>query len=253
MRPLRAGFTLVEILITLGIISLLLTLTLPMMAGALSSARAFQCQMGLRSIAFDFSIFADDELHGDRGDDDREPVGRFRLMTFVESQYGIDEFWRFGAEQTEGKAPDEAGNDPMRCSEVSGDLFFTRGNCETMRTIDPPEHVSYGFNIRLHRVERIVGGFHRLDWIWLKSAVLETSNVPLVWDVDGAAARAKNRPPTFTGPSLGSTGPLGGDRYWFPAYRHLGECNIAFMDGHVDASADLLANHDWDWAYQGAR
>jgi prepilin-type N-terminal cleavage/methylation domain-containing protein/prepilin-type processing-associated H-X9-DG protein len=249
----RRGFTLLELLITIAVISLLLTLALPTMARALGSARAFKCQMGQRSIVFDFSVYADDILHGNRGDDADEVGTRFQLDNFVERQYGIAEFWRF-PDPTQGRAPDEAGVDPMRCPEVKGELVFTNGfNCNDSRAISPQASISYTFNMRLHRVERVKWGMYRLEKIFLRPNVLEASQVPLCWDVDGAAAQAKGAIATFSAPSLDSDGPMAGDAFWYPGLRHNGEGNFAFIDGHVEASAQPLRETYWNWAYQGAR
>src|SRR5690242_14076117 len=86
-RGVRArGFTLLELLISIAIVALLLAILLPALGYTVRAARGFRCQVSLRSVAFDFSVFADDNLHGDRGDD-VAVVGRrrFRLETFQES------------------------------------------------------------------------------------------------------------------------------------------------------------------------
>lgn len=249
----RRAFTLLELLITIAVIGLLLTLALPTMARALGSARAFKCQMGQRSIVFDFAIYADDVLHGDRGDDSDEVGSRFQLDNFVDRQYGINEFWRF-QNPVEGRAPDEAGVDPMRCPEVKGELVFTNGfSCTSAQAISPQASISYTFNMRLFRVERFKWGMYRLEEIFLRPNVLEASQVPLCWDVDGAAAVAKGAVATFSGPSLDSDGPMANDAFWYPGLRHHGEGNFAFLDGHVEASREPLRETYWNWAYQGAR
>ena len=248
-----SGFTLIEILVTLAVISLLIALTFPMMAGALGMGRSFRCRMGLRSIAFDFAVFADNELHGDRGNDEMLR-NRFRLATFIESQYGIDEFWRFPLENIHGYSPDEDGNDPMRCPEVSGTLAFQHNTpCNDPNSINPAESISYTFNLRLYLVERVRSGYQRLERITLDESVLQGRNVPLVWDLDGHAAKEKGQLPSFSTPSLEGDNILAGDVFWFPSYRHSGESNIAFTDGHVSGSHDLRNEPEINWAFQGER
>ena len=113
------AFTLVELLISISIVAVLLAILLPALGYAVRAARGFRCQISLRSVAFDFTVFADDQLHGDRGDDPAA-VGprRFRLETFQESEYGIDEFWRYNGNTHQ--IPDTEKNDPMRCPAVRG-------------------------------------------------------------------------------------------------------------------------------------
>src|SRR5262245_45021737 len=85
---MRAGFTLIEIMICVAILVILLALLLPAARQAVGTARGFKCQMSQRSVAFDFGLFADDSLHPSRGDDDLGldslrvvPKGQFRLET----------------------------------------------------------------------------------------------------------------------------------------------------------------------------
>ncbi|MFG0326634.1 MAG: prepilin-type N-terminal cleavage/methylation domain-containing protein [Phycisphaerales bacterium JB037] len=240
----RRGFTLVELLLVIAIIATLLALALPGLAGTMSSARSFKCQMGLRAIAFDFSIFADDQLHGDRGDDAQLGANRFRLETFQEAQYRIDEFWSWGG-VNEVRMPDEQGNDPLRCPEQTGEVVLRRAVPCSSGGVGPPEEVSYGFNVRLHVGEVERAGRTRLQRIQLTSRIIETGDVPLVWDVDGRAATDRGVSPVFSGPSLDSTAAFANDRYWFPGMRHAGSLNIAFIDGHVEGTATPLKTGRW--------
>lgn len=253
----RRAFTLIELLVVIAIVAILASLLLPAIAGTLGAAKAFKCQAGLRSVAFDFSSFADDNLHGDRGDDANELRGnKFRLETFQDSQYGLNEFWRWDqAEQVTIQAGQPG--DPLRCAEVRGDLTLQAGTPCTNGGVSPSENISYTFNMRLHRPEvRGSGGQLQLSLpVALSSTVLQASNVPLVWDVDGVAAARADMSPVFGAPSMGSTGPLGGDRYWFPGMRHAGKMNVAFIDGSVDSSAKPLEEpaDRWNWLHQPNR
>ncbi|HYE03224.1 MAG TPA: prepilin-type N-terminal cleavage/methylation domain-containing protein [Phycisphaerales bacterium] len=251
--PQRRGFTIVELLIVVAIIAVLISLILPAASGTLKSARGFRCQLAQRSIAFDFAVFADEQLHGDRGDDEVLGDRHFRLETFLDSQYMVDEFWAWPG-QTVVRIPDTRGNDPMRCAEVSGDLTLRSNMPCSMGAVEPPQRVSFGFNIRLHRPE-ITGpsGPQFSPPVRLTSAVIDADRVPLFWDVDGQAAFDRGVSPMFGGPSLGSTGPLGGDLYWFPAARHQNQLNVAFTDGSVEATSDPLSEAGWRWDYQPVR
>ena len=244
----HAGFTLIELLITIAIIAVLMSLMLPALGGARTSARSFRCQMAQRAVAFDFSIFADDALHGDRGDDDRElRPNRFRLETFQETQYGIDEFWSWGAKQIV-ELPYE-GNDPMRCPEVEGPVELRRNAPCSRGGVAPPENISFGFNVRLHWGEQVRDGQVGVRPVELTTEILSHPSVPLMWDVDGAVAEENDVSPVFSGPPLDSQGPFARDRYWFPDMRHAGTMNLTFIDGSVRSTRRPL-DDSLDWGYQ---
>lgn len=249
----RAGFTLIELLVSIAIVAVLLSVLLPALSRTMGAARGFRCQVSLRSIAFDFAVFADEQLHGDRGNDPRD-VGphKFRLETFQESQYGLDEFWRWNSPLAH-TLPDAAKNDPMRCSEIKAPITLTNNQpCST--AIQPPRNVSFGFNMRLHRAEVLTPtGQWRLNPVVLTSSVIDQTNgrVPLVWDVDGLVAESRGATPIFSAPAAGSSGPFySTDSYWFPAKRHNGAVNCALMDGSVSTFNRSAAETNWDWAFQ---
>lgn len=257
-RAPRAGhraFTLTELLIVFAIIALLMGVLIPALSATLASARSFKCQMGLRSVAFDFTVFADDQLHGDRGTDTRDlPRGRFRIDTFQNAQYGLQEFWSYG-NVASVRLPDAQGRDPMRCAAVKGDIVLRRNIPCSQGGVSPPQNVSFGFNMRLHVSERqaLAGS---APGVQLTSAILAgtqeapPSMIPLTWDVDGALAQSRGLPPVYSAPARSSTLLFVGDQYWFPASRHAGAMNVAFVDGRVEATKSPLARNHWAWDFE---
>jgi prepilin-type N-terminal cleavage/methylation domain-containing protein/prepilin-type processing-associated H-X9-DG protein len=246
----RSAFTLLEILISVTIIAVLLAILFPALRFSIRAARGFRCQVSLRSVAFDFGVFADDQLHGDRGNDPRDlgSTRRFRLETFQESQYGIDEFWRWPTTPTH-TLPDAEKNDPMRCPEVRGEITLRNNTPCSQGAITPARNISFGFNMRLHRAEiSSPSGPSMLAPVTLTSDIALHGRVPLAWDVDGSASGSAS--PVFSAPSLASAGPYANNRYWFPALRHNGAVNVAFIDGSVVASTHPLQEPAWDWSYQ---
>lgn len=252
VNQLRTGFSLIELLVVLAVIGLLIAILLPMLASAMESARGFQCQMSQRTVAFDFQLFADPQLHGDRGDDDHG--NSFHIETFLESQYGVDEFWRYGESTLLHETPDEQGNDPMRCPSVREPLVMRQNFPCSNGAVSPPQNVSFGFNARLDRIEILDSrGRPRAIAVELRPSILEHSMVPLLMDIDGQRAFELGANGMYIAPSLDSQGPYANDRLWFPGLRHNGSANIAFMDGHVESSSQPDQEPGWDWGFEPTR
>lgn len=240
------AFTLIELLISIAIIAVLIAVLLPALGLGREYARGFRCQMNLRSTAFDFAIFADDGLHGNRGDDERQ--NNFALETFIENQYGVSEFWSHGASSM---ATRTSNDDPMRCSEVTGPVVMRKNVPCSQGAVGPTQNVSYTFNSRLHQAEVVnKSGRPSARAVRLSGAkILSQNTVPIVWDLDGAAAGAAEAVPHFSAPALDSVSVYAGNSHWFPSNRHAGKGNYALVDGSVHAtSTPLTAN--WNWAYQ---
>ena len=248
--PRREGFTLVELLVSIAIIGILLSLLSPALGRVFGAAHSVQCKATLRGIAQDFAAFADSMIHTDRGDDNALR-DHFRLSTFQESLYEIDEFWSHGGAQ-EAQLEAGAQHRRARCASVSGNIKVARNQpCTSAGAINPPQNVSYGFNARLHRAEVAgPGGFPLPKPVFLTGDILMEPNVPLAWDVDGAAAFRMHVLPQFSAPSLGSKSVYAADRFWFPALRHGGSMNVAFVGGHVLSTRAPLDEGSWQWAYQ---
>ncbi len=241
-------------MIVVTIIAVLIALLLPSISGTISAARGFRCQSSQRTIAFDFTVFADDALHGSRGQDEIDlRRGYFRLETFQDSLYQVDEFWAYGSGSTHD-LPDAQGRDPMRCPEVRGTLKLRKNSPCTLNGVGPQENVSFGFNIRMHHSERYAAA-GKPPSIGLTHRVLEgnstahPASIPLSLDVDGVAAKSKGVSPLLTGPSLPGSTLFSGDRYWFPGARHNGALNVAFIDGHVESSRKPLSEAGWAWDF----
>ncbi len=245
---MRRAFTLVELVISLAIIAVMIALILPAIRGTVLSSRSFKCQMAQRSVAFSFSIFADESLGVDRG---RFQTGTqtFSLINFIDSQYQIGEFWDYPG-STQIDMPDANGNDPLRCPDVAGSVRLISGrNCHRGGVV-PAENVSFGFNMRLHVTESTTNPSESgTQPVRLSSAILGQSMTPLLWDVDGALAAARNLPPLLSTPSFVTDTEFATDRYWFPGNRHGGKANFTFIDGHVKETALPLEQSDWQWHF----
>ncbi len=239
-----------------AIIAVLMALLFPAIRGTIGAARGFRCQASERTIAFDFNVFADDQLHGSRGTDETYlRPGQFRVETFQDSQYGVDEFWAYDAEPVH-RVPDSKGRDPMRCSEIRGPLDLRRSAPCVGGGVGPNRNISYGFNIRLHWSDSAASQPGANFSVVLTSRILEgygllpPENIPLLMDVDGADAPL-GMSPLFTGPTANAQSDLyAQNRLWWPGMRHNGAMNIAFIDGHVIASKRPLAEGKVAWDFE---
>ena len=248
----RAGFTLVELLVSLAVIAVLISVLLPALGRGMARAKAFRCQNNLRSIAFDFAFFADTQMGPPRGTDtERYGPNRFSLETFIESEYRIDEFWPRAQDEVLVSRSTDPAQDQMRCASVEGVVQMRRNTPCRAGALSPAQNVSFGFNSRLYRVELIDQANRPISReVQLTQDILATGSVPLVWDIDGSGAASEGVVPHFSAPALDSRGPYRNDRFWWPGNRHEGAAHFALIDGSVHSTSTPLAEAGWRWAYQ---
>ncbi len=254
LRAARArgggAFTHIEVIVVVGIISVLLAIVLPMLRGTIASARSFNCQMSLRSTTYDFTVFADDVLHGQRGSD--STASTFTLASFQDSLYGVDEFWAWP--QDPHTLPDASGNNPMRCAEVRGQLTMRANAPCDSGGVGPLQNVSFGLNARLHWRE-ITTPSPSARQVRLSAALLAQADamVPLVWDIDGEKAVQADATPFYSAPALDSPAVFAGDAFWHPGLRHNDGLNVGFIDGHVASTRRPKAETGWQWGFVPGR
>lgn len=241
----RRGVTLVELLVVLAVLGVLLGILLPVLGGAMDASRSFRCQMSLRNVAFDLRMFLDPSLDDSRTEDPCRRHGHVALETFQESQYGIDEYWRYGSARSVvalGKEDDV----PLRCASVRGDLVLRRDAPCSSGGVASWDTVSYGFNARMHRVD---GPGGRSRGTCLTERVRDEAMVPVAWDVDGAEATRRGVSPVFSAPPIGDGGMYDDGQSWMPASRHGSGMNVAFMGGHVLSTRRPMDEIGWRWDY----
>jgi len=244
----RRAFTLLELLLTIGIITLLISIVLPAMRACRQASRRVKCLSQMHRATWEFRIFADDFAVRTRGDSANFGPQRFEIEDFQESLYRIAEYWDLppGQHSAAYNSPSEV----MMCPEGPSYLqrSFRAGGC-LRELVTPWANVSLALNMRLdHRVWTFNGNTYLVPAI-VTSKILNHPNVPLLMDVDGEKATGGVEP-FYTAPPIDPDDPYGDGTYWFPSYRHQGRINVAFVGGHVLSSNNPLDEPGWDWAYQ---
>ncbi len=245
----RSAFTLVELLVVLSIIAILIAILMPALGASRSAARDLECKSRLRSVASEFIMFADATAGVRRGESDRYGADRFRIEDFQEKIYGVHEFWSGPDETSQEIARTQAS---LVCPSAGGPLNRIAGVPCSDGAIGPQENVSTGFNKRLERKTEVVSGWTVQRPVYLTSKILNQPDVPLVFDVDGAAAVENGQLPYYSAPGITNDKTVdlfeSGD-FWFPAKRHGGQLNVAFVGGHVLASKEPVSEPYWRWGY----
>lgn len=241
----RAGFTLLELLFSVGIIALLLSILLPSLRSVRDQAKCLICMDHLRTASFQFRMFADPYGHKDRGDS--EGLGsRFEAPDFLDSLYETDEYWtNLGEPRIDFKPAQEpvlCPSGPRRLSKVLGQPCNQGG-------IEPQQNISYAMNRRLFEAP-LLG---RLTRVYIPERILDSPNVPLIFDADGewsTQLRGGVVDALFAAPPMDDErSPYASGEYWHRSLRHRRKMNIGFVGGHVASTGTPLADSTWDWGY----
>jgi len=237
-------------LVVVSITVVLISILVPALGSARSSAKALVCSSNMRSAVMQFSEFAAGEAPSGQGDSERLGKYRFHINDAQEQLYGLEEFWNAGSAATAKITSDE---NLMVCPAAPGDVIKRSGFPCSSSALQPPEHISIAFNMRLYRASVEYKGNHRLAGIAqtkVHRGVLNRPYVPVIIDVDGKEAVRRTIDPFYTAPPLSDVEDAYADgRHWMPSARHSGQTNVAFVGGHVLRSDDP-ADEQWDWSYQ---
>jgi prepilin-type N-terminal cleavage/methylation domain-containing protein/prepilin-type processing-associated H-X9-DG protein len=245
----KNGFTLLEVLVVVAIVSALTALLIPALRSVRGQARRLHCASNLRNITIDFQLFASGESDGGQGDSERLGATRFRINDFLDRTYRLDEFWDLNSSDTgELTASRESSLCPSGAPSISKRRGFPCGQ----QSLFPVEDVSLAFNMRLYRGVIEWAGTTLLAPVsttHVRASILHHPYVPLVMDVDAKHAVEAGFEPFYIAPGRpNDEGPYAQDRYWFPSSRHAGAANVGFVGGHVLTSRQPQ-RENWNWEY----
>ena len=240
-RLIGGGFTVVELLVVIGIIALLVAILLPALNKARQAAAAVQCQANMRQIGMAIRGFAND--HRDRACGDAQATGGVRWFEILNREY----FKQPISTPTVGTrisigvmASNTLGCPAFQTSITSGRAFAINDLVQggTISASNPggpygldvqpptsiePSYTRYRLGAKLSQFRSpsnkflVVEHEHNNDTV---GASFPYTDAYAVWHVGDSASD-----PAWSGKS---------GAY---AFRHnkYTQCNVLFIDGHVDA------------------
>ncbi len=248
-RAHRYGLTLIELLVVISIAALVTSILLPAVSSVRQQVKALKCSSNMKSIVFEFQLFADGAVEGGQGDSEALGRQRFRIDDFQEKLYAIDEFWDLGELGFAALGPGSV----MICPAGPASLTKYRGFPCGTEAVGPARNASLGFNMRLRRpVVRLAGGsvLAPVAAAHVRADIVNHPSVPLVIDVDGAEAARRGISPFYLAPPVPEkNNPYADGRYWMPSRRHQSRTYVGFVGGHVIATKHP-EREPWDWDYQ---
>ena len=225
-----SGFTLIEVLVVVGLIVLLASLSVPVMSRARESAIASRCNANQKSLILGLLAYAQDNngtLPVSTGGTNR---WFFRIAPYVAGFGGGSVVNPPGARMTPAYAkiaicpiPEHAGRDSTP---------GTYGLHEGFGSYDSGLPQNYPA-FRLARISRIA----TLPVLCCQFAP------PNATSGNGGHKMTTDGPHPWAEEHYGYDGPT---RQFGPGPNHRGKCNFAFLDGHIELR-DVTKRNQWPW------
>jgi len=228
-RPARSGFTLVELLVVIGIIATLVAILLPTLGRAREAARAANCLSNLRQINTAFMLFAHDnkgylpQVGGAGASADKFDIGGVSTTVNIRWFGGL-----YGSPQ-KFHAPAATLAKYWGTANVAGCPSFGVG--DVFRPQYGPVDYAYNSFFARHK-EWAAGGVEKNGRGVKLSRIRRSSDKALIWDAARLDVTTLDRTP-WGYPTTGNVNNNQTDPNFHG--RHNRKGNIGFADGHVGA------------------
>jgi len=228
----RGGFSLVELIVVIGIICILVALLMPVITSVRRAARATSCLANLQQWGQAYQMY----LNGNRG-------RSFELGTMpsrMDSGNNPLMWWEIlqpyqpaaAAGLLCGEATEEANITPRNAFQAWGPQRFW----DTPTKIRGPYVGSYGFNGWLYHSKSTATGPQPPQAIRLPTK--ESAQVPVIFDCAHQDAHPLDSDvPRLYAPRQSEGGSPGGaadGMWWVSLERHKNGVNVLFLDGHAE-------------------
>jgi prepilin-type N-terminal cleavage/methylation domain-containing protein/prepilin-type processing-associated H-X9-DG protein len=237
----RLGFTLVELLVVIGIIAVLVGLLLPSLGRAREQARCAACLSNLRQLAVAANMYADDNR------------GRFPAPGWIGDPLPDDwNYWEAGLDQTEGVLMKYLGGFDARILTCPSD--DVTAHIASTGVAGASDHYLYSYSFN----ESVFNHFARTTnppTVLVRTQIINSSEKMLVIDEDARTiddgcwwANARVASPTNLVNVLSNRHYYNNEKVSSSTDLQSGRGNAGFCDGHCEAveRADSSLPHFYD-------